>query len=436
MRGTFRRWLLAGFVSVGAFVACNQIVGVNDVKLKDTTQTGDDDGSSGVVHVGDDDTDGSQIITDSAIPEDPHPVMGLGFDHTCARLLDSTVKCWGQAFNGQLGDGQSLDASAPQPQDALLPKGIPDITDAVTLASGTAHTCMVHKTGKVSCWGDNFGGGLGNGTTDPSSSPVDVTGITDAINVGAGGGVSCAVHKDGTASCWGSNSNGGLGDGTTADSNVPVKVNTLVGAVDIRPSTNATCALTTGGDVYCWGAGSDGQLGTGSTADTVTPTKLGALSNITKITVASRFACALQATGNVYCWGRNDTGQLGNGSPTTAPNPSPILVANLNDAISIGAGYGHACAVRKGGGVVCWGDNTIGQLGLGTPDANGNDSSPTPQAVTGVTGAKSVYAGGDHTCVVLSSNSAQCWGDNSDGEVGNGASGTEQDTPAAVNNFP
>lgn len=432
MKGTFRRWLLTGIVSVGAFVACNQIVGVDDVILKQQTQPGGDDDSGPIVNGGDDD---SGPVSDATVPEDPHPSMGLGFDHTCARMLDGTVKCWGQDFNGQLGDGVSVDGGTPEPQDSLNPKSVAGVNDAIAIASGTDHTCIARKSGKVSCWGSNFAGNLGNGTTTDSSVPVDVSGMTDAINVGAGGGVTCAVHKDGTASCWGANSAGGLGDGTTNDSNVPVKVKTLTGIVDIRPSTNATCALTGTGDVYCWGAGSDGQLGTGSTADTPTPTKLTSLSSIAKIAVASRFACALQTSGSVFCWGRNDTGQLGNGSPSAAPNPSPILVANLTDATSVWAGYGHACATRKNGQVACWGDGTAGQLGTGTPDANGA-SSPTPVAVPGISTAKAVYAGGDHTCIVTSSNTAQCWGQNLDGQIGNGASGGQQDTPAVVNNFP
>src|ERR1700743_808590 len=121
MRGRFRRWVLMAAVALGALVACNQLVGVDDVVLKQQARAGDDDDSGPIIGPNGDDDD-SGPIGDSSLPQDPRPVLGLGFDHTCARMLDSTVKCWGEAFNGQLGDGQSLDASAPIPQDALNPK--------------------------------------------------------------------------------------------------------------------------------------------------------------------------------------------------------------------------------------------------------------------------------------------------------------------------
>src|ERR1700761_8384395 len=98
MRGRFRRWILTASVVLGALVACNQLVGVNDVVLKQQSDSGDDD-DSGPFPPGDDD-DSGPVIGDSSIPVTPYPALGLGFDHTCARLLDSTVKCWGQAFNG------------------------------------------------------------------------------------------------------------------------------------------------------------------------------------------------------------------------------------------------------------------------------------------------------------------------------------------------
>ena len=64
----------------------------------------------------------------------------------------------------------------------------------MAIASGTNHTCVVRATGKVSCWGDNYAGQLGNNTEIDSSKPVDVVGIDDAIAVGAGGTSTVTLH--------------------------------------------------------------------------------------------------------------------------------------------------------------------------------------------------------------------------------------------------
>jgi alpha-tubulin suppressor-like RCC1 family protein len=430
-----RRWALVVLASAGALFACNQILGVEDVKLKvNGTRLNNDGGEV----TGDDDdivTPPGTLQDGEAPPaEDPaRPTLALGFSHSCARMLDSTVRCWGTNYSGQLGDGS--DAGSGDAPDQLRPTNVKGLTDAVAIAAGTTHTCAVRKSGKVSCWGSGFSGALGNGKDDSSSLPVDVTGVDDAIAIGAGGAVTCIIHKTGTASCWGSNSNGGLGDGTTADSKVPVAVNDLKDIVQIAPSTNHTCAVLKSGDVYCWGGASDGQLGTGSLTPTTKPTKLTALSDVAQIAVASRYGCARMKSGSVACWGRNESGQLGNGSPTDSPNPSPIAVPFVSDAVSIWCGYGHTCAVRKTGAVACWGDATYGQLGIGPVDAGGGTiSKSTPQAVLNLTTAKSVWTGGDRTCAVTSDNKALCWGSNFDGELGNGST-DQKDVPTPVSDF-
>lgn len=434
MASSSHRWAFIVLASAGVLFACNQILGVEDVKLKANGTRLNNDG--GEVQGDDDDTTrpppGTLGDGEAPPPEDPaRPTLALGFSHSCARMLDSTVRCWGSNYSGELGNG--ADASSGDAPDQLRPVMVQGINDAVAIASGTSHTCAVRKSGKVSCWGGNFSGALGNGKDTPSSVPVDVVGVDDAIAVGAGGGVTCIVHRTGTASCWGANLNGGLGDGTTADSKTPVKVNDLKNVVQIAPSTNHTCAVLATGELYCWGGASDGQLGTGSLTPTTKPTKVNALSDVAQVAVASRYGCARMKSGSVACWGRNESGQLGNGSPTDSPNPSPIAVPFISDAVSIWAGYGHTCAVRKTGAVSCWGDASYGQLGIGPVDAGGQTAS-TPQPVKDLTTAKSVWTGGDRTCAITSDNKALCWGSNVDGELGNGST-DQKDVPTPVSDF-
>lgn len=433
MASSPRRWAFFVLASAGVLFACNQILGVEDVKLKANGTRLNNEG--GTVPGDDDDTSpppGTLEDGEAPPPEDPaRPSLALGFSHSCARMLDGTVRCWGDNYGGLLGDGS--DAGSGEAPDKLRPANVVNMNDAVAIAAGTTHTCAVRKTGKVSCWGSGLSGTLGTGKNESSSSPVDVLGVEDAVAVGAGGPVTCIVHRDGTASCWGSNSAGGLGDGTTADSNKPVKVNDLKDIVQIAPSTNHTCAVLKNGDLYCWGGASDGQLGTGSLTPTTKPTKLTALADVAQVTVASRYSCARMKSGSVACWGRNESGQLGNGSPTDAPNPSPIAVPFLTDAIFIWAGYGHTCAVRKTGIVSCWGDGSYGQLGIGPVDAGGQAAS-TPQEAKVLKTAKAVWTGGFRTCAVTADDKAFCWGSNDDGELGIG-SNDPKDVPTAVSDF-
>jgi alpha-tubulin suppressor-like RCC1 family protein len=169
--------------------------------------------------------------------------------------------------------------------------------------------------------------------------------------------------------------------------------------------------------VKCWGKNDEGQLGNGSTMESLVPTPIASLTDIVQVVAASRFTCALERAGQVHCWGANTLGQLGTGSPNAAPNPSPA-VTGVSDAIAIWVGYEHACAVRRTGEVKCWGAAGNGQVGSGAvPD---DASIPKPTAVVGISGALGISTGGDHSCATTASGSVLCWGSNSLGQLGNG----------------
>ena len=240
------------------------------------------------------------------------------------------------------------------------------------IAAGGFHTCAVTSGGGVKCWGDNVAGELGNGTTTDSSVPVDVSGLSSGVVATAGGIFhSCALTNGGAAKCWGRNNTGELGNGTTTSSSIPVDVSGLSsGVTAIAGGIDHTCAVTSGGRVKCWG------VQPGSTSETTYSTipvdVSGLSSGVTAITAGWFYSCAVSSGGAAKCWGINIFGELGNG--TTGNSLVPVDVSGLSSGVTaITARFGHTCALMSTGGAKCWGLNDSGQLGNGTTT---NSSTP------------------------------------------------------------
>lgn len=180
---------------------------------------------------------------------------------------------------------------------------------------------------------------------------------------------------------------------------------------DIAAGSEHTCVHVVGSrgsQVRCWGSNAYGQLGNGTTTDSPVPVEVPGVTTTVAIVVAgSQHTCIKGLDGLVGCWGDNSHGQLGNGTTIGSSTVGAMfLIPGSSSAGSLAAGGYHTCEVLRDGTVMCWGANAGGQLGNGT---DRNDSL-SPVAVSGLTGASSIAAGIEHTCVALSNATVQCWG--------------------------
>jgi alpha-tubulin suppressor-like RCC1 family protein len=145
--------------------------------------------------------------------------VGAGDSFTCALITGGEVKCWGVNWDGQLGVSTVGDDCRGDPC-SKTPVSVPGLSGVASLAVGSWHTCVLVND-EVKCWGYNGEGQLGDGTDTSSSTPVVVTDtltgspLSGIAAVAPGASQTCALTSSGGVKCWGENWYGQLGDGTT-----------------------------------------------------------------------------------------------------------------------------------------------------------------------------------------------------------------------------
>lgn len=387
--------------------------------------------------------------------------IAVGARHSCAVLQDGGTVCWGDNTSGQLGNG---DLSVTSSGGALQVQGtMGTLSNVRKLALGDDHSCALLGDGTVQCWGQGESGRLGDETRlDPTAiaSPVisgrnSLSGVTD---LSSGSKSTCAIAR-GNAVCWGSNDRGQLGGLTRLDhSATPIQVSMAdgSGALDnlqsIALGSRHACALKQNGEVYCWGRNRHGQMGNGQVMNfelySARPVPFDAGQNAA-ITLGEMHGCMTRTDGSVACWGINDRGQSGSPKGNDwLSSPTPETVSGLPFAalaVFSGPTSAHSCALLEDTTAYCWGANSASQLGdqsttlwktptqvIQTPaTTETTDGEEVETPAVPLSGVTQMATGSTHTCAVLSDGTVKCWGQNANGQLGNGTT-TASATPVTV----
>lgn len=380
-----------------------------------------------------------------------------GFQHTCVIIDSGDVKCWGANGDGQLGyDDQVARGAASGSVSSLAAVNLGAGRTAIDIAAGSFFNCAILDTGDVKCWGDNYYGQLGYNDWDDrgtsagsmaSLSPVFLGVGRTAKAIDAGFDHVCVILDTDDLKCWGTSGDGQLGLDRNDDVGDAANEMQTLGTVNVGAGRKVkslslggyhTCVILDTDDLKCWGYNGSGQLGydswdnIGDTAGHMAAlgvVNIGAGRKAKQVTLGDEHTCVILDTNEVKCWGDGSYGSTGYDDENYRggdPGDMAALVAvNLGvgrTAKEIQAGFFHTCVVLDNDQVKCFGLNGSGQLGYN--DMNEYGASPGSMAAlpavnlgTGRT-AKSLALGRSFSCAILDTDDLKCWGENTNGKLG------------------
>ncbi|MAD24671.1 MAG: hypothetical protein CMO44_10925, partial [Verrucomicrobiales bacterium] len=262
--------------------------------------------------------------------------VAAGGEHNCAFMNDDSLYCWGYNGHGQLGDGTTNHRSIPTA--IQMPNG----KTATQVTVGRWHTCVRMHDGSLYCWGYNGYGQLGDGTTISRYTPraVQMPSGKTVKQVVGGYHHTCAIMNDDSLYCWGHR----VGTSTDDNKNTPFLLTMPVNKTtkQVALGEEHTCAIMNDDSLYCWGKNNYGQLGDGTTTDRTTPTAVQMPSGTVKqLSLGNRVTCIIMDDDSLYCWGKNNDGQVGDGTTTDRTTPTAVLLTGPVWTPGTWVGYAH-----------------------------------------------------------------------------------------------
>ncbi len=308
-------------------------------------------------------------------------------------------------------------------------------------------------------------------TSDASSSstgePPPELGPFDVDDLEAGHGHACALLHSGRVKCWGGYTDSGdLGVGDTKPyGTMPGTMGNNLPFVDLGKDLLATtvssyyhgCAIITDGRLKCWGQGTFGALGTGASdslgdgpgemGDLLKAIDLGKNHTAKQVATAVWTTCAILDDDSAKCWGWNGNGWLGQGDKNDRGDGpgemgdtlKPIDLGKDRKVHSIGIDNSHACALLDDATVKCWGQQAEGNLGNGLAGFGAVGDGPgemgdvlKPLDFGKGRTVKQLGVGARHGCVLLDNDKVKCWGSNNYGQLGLGDMNNRGDDPGEM----
>lgn len=298
-----------------------------------------------------------------------------------------------------------------------------------TWQSSNPAVATVDSTGRVLL--------VGAGTAQVTATSGFVSGSTSIqvlpraiMSLDVGTDFSCGVANLGRGYCW------GVGDldqlGVAADSLChestaardircqisPRRFAPAITFASVSAGGTSACGIGSDATIYCWGDKKLGQRGDGQRGTPVSDLIVRATVNNVRfksVTVGGAHACAISTTDTAYCWGADSSGQLGDARRINSTTPIPLAVGFESSKWSrLSAGELHTCGISTGGFAYCWGENSSGQLGNGAPGPDAD----TPTTVAGGLTFTEISAGGRHACGIATGGDLYCWGANDSLQLG------------------
>jgi alpha-tubulin suppressor-like RCC1 family protein len=327
-------------------------------------------------------------------------------ESTYALRTDGTLWSCGANYQGQLGNGTFTNGGSLSQVNAD--------TDWEQISSNAVHVAAIKSDGTLWTWGWNQYGQLGNGSNTDVNIPTQIGNSTDWKMVSTNTYNTFAIKQDGTLWATGENSQGQLGNGSLVSQNSFVQIGTDADWKYIAVGVSYCFGTKQNGSLWGWGNNSIGQLCTGNTMSTTTPIQIGQDTDWKTVSTGNGHVLAIKQNLSLWAWGNNNYGQVGDGSLVNKTIPTQI--GNSYEWVTAEAGFQHSLAVQKDGTNWAWGDNTCyGQMGNGTLIPS---SIPVQIHIGSLW--ENYSAGAFHNGVIDQFGNLLCWGNNTNGQLDDG----------------
>ena len=215
----------------------------------------------------------------------------------------------------------------------------------------------------------------------------------------------CGITDDDQALCWGSNQFGKLGIGAAQSAALPTPVTDLARWRRVAAGNSHTCWLDDVGQPWCQGGGSmTTPIGAG--AGTNVPVHIATAQTFVTIRSGAGSSCGLTASGALWCWGANTYGEAGTGTPGS-PIAVPVHAQAAYTFVDFDLGdHNGTCGIVEDGTALCWGHNDLYQLGRDPLQ----HALPEAAPISGNHGWRSVRLGLAGGCGVTLAYHGYCWG--------------------------